>query len=79
VKHRESSALLGLFYKLFVSYSLATLSLRSIASINDLSRLVVFMLLAEENKANKKLILGKQKSVHLQKIRIIVAKKKHQI
>lgn len=56
MEHRddESSAPPGLLYRLCVSYSLATASLRSIASINGQSHQVVFTLHAKENEANKK-------------------------
>lgn len=62
MEHRddESSAPPGLLYRLCVSYSLATASLRSIASINGHSHRVVFTLHAKENEANQKIILGKQ-------------------
>lgn len=81
MEHRddESSAPPGLLYRLCVSYSLATASLRSIASINGHSHRVVFTLHAKENEANQKIILGKQISLRLQKVRITVAKEKHQI
>lgn len=57
----ESSAPPSLLYRFSVPYSLVTSSLRSTASINGLSHLVVLTVNAKENEAknSKNLVLGK--------------------